>query len=162
MNYQERQKVNDKKYKGIQLITSIRLPPEDIIKAEGVKYLKQLGYPSDLNECLSEILENLHKMKGLRYCTHDMSKHEIFRLEDDESSMIQISSKGKIIITVRSPDSFIRIYRMLLKALWLSGYSSDVLGPMRVKIFRIEEYEVKSLEGIKSLFRHQAMVGVRK
>jgi hypothetical protein len=61
-----------------------------------------------------------------------------------------------------SPNSFIRIYRMLLKALWLSNYSSDVLGPMRVKISRIEKYEVKSLEGIKSLFRHQAMVGVRK
>ena len=162
MNYQERPRVNGKKYKGIQVSTSIRLHPEDLIKAVGVKHLRELGYPSDLKECLRDILGNLRKMKGLTYCTHDTSKHEIFRLEGDESSMIQISSRGTIIITARSPDSLIRIHRMLLEALWLSGYSSDVLGPMRAKISRIEKYEVKSPEDIKSLFRHQAIVGVRK
>jgi hypothetical protein len=162
MNYWERLRVNGEKYKGIQVSTSIRLPPEDLIKAVGAKHLRELGYPSDLKECLRDILENLHRMKGLKYCTHDASKHEIFRLEGDESSMIQISSRGTIIITARSPDSLIRIHRMLLEALWLSGYSSDVLEPMRAKISRIEKYEVRSPEDIKSLFRYQAIVGVRK
>jgi len=150
------------KPKKLQLITSIRRPPDNVVKAVGAEWLGERGYPVRVEECIRSIVEELRKMDGLRDCTHNDSKHIVFRLRDDPGSMIQISSGGKIIITAGSPDSLMRIHRMLLEALWLSGYSSDILEPFKAMTYRVEEHEVGSLEDVESLFRHQAIVGARR
>ena len=150
------------KPKKLQFITSIYRPPDNMVKAVGAEWLRERGYPAIIEECIQDLIGKLRNMDGLRDCTHNDSKHIVFRLEDDPDSMIQISSGGKIIITAGSPDSFMRIHRMLLEALWLSDYSSDILEPIKAMTYRVEEHKVKSLEDVESLFRHQAIVGARK
>ena len=148
--------------KKLQFVTSICQLPDNMVKAIGAKWLRERGYPTTIGECIRDLVEELQNMDGLKDCTHNGSKHIVFRLEDDPDSMIQISSRGKIIITAGSPEAWWRIYRMLLKALWLNSYSSDVLESIKTKIYRVEEYKVKSLEDVESLFRHQAIVGARR
>jgi len=145
--------------KKLQFTTSIRLPPENIIKAVGVKFLKERGYPANLGECIQNILERLRDMDGLRYCSGESSKLECFRLEDDPESMIQISSKGKIIMTVGSPNSYRRLHRMLLEAIMLNGYSTDILNPIEATVYKVEKYEVRSLRDVESLLIHQMICG---
>jgi len=150
------------KLKKVQFVTSICQLPNNVVRAIGAERLRERGYPAEIGECIRDLVEELRNMDGLRDCTHSGSKHTVFRLEDDPGSMIQISSRGKIIITAGSPDSFMKIHRMLLEALWLSGYSSDVLETIKAKVYKVEEYEVKSLEDVESLFRHQTIVGARR
>jgi len=148
--------------KKLQFVTSICQLPDNMVKAEEAKWLRERGYPTTIGECIRDLVEELQNMDGLKDCTHNGSKHIVFRLEDDPDSMIQISSRGKIIITAGSPEAWWRIYRMLLEALWLSGYSSGILGPIKVKVYRVEEYKVKSLKDVKSLFIYQAIMGARR
>jgi len=148
--------------KKLQFVTSICWLSDNTVEAEEAKWLRERGYPTTIGECIRDLVEELQNMDGLKDCTHNGSKHIVFRLEDDPDSMIQISSRGKIIITAGSPDSFTRIHRMLLEALWLNGYSSDVLESIKTKVYRVEEYEVKNLKDVKSLFIYQAIMGARR
>jgi len=150
------------KLKKVQITTCIRTPEESLIEAVGREVLEERGYPCSIGECLERILATLRNDDRLTYTSHDTSKHEVFRLRDDPATMIQISNKGKIIITLGSPESFSKVVKILYNAVWFNGYSSWILEPFKAKIYRVEEYSVESLRDIESLFIHQTIVGARK
>ncbi len=129
-----------KKLKKIQVTTSIRLPPEAV----------------------KNIIDKLDERDDLIHYDYEAKKHETFKLKDDPDSMLQISSRGKIIITVKSPSSYEKLHKALSYAIQMNGYSPHILKPMKAKLYRVEEYEVKSLRDIDSLILAQTILGSRK
>ncbi|MEM3884382.1 MAG: hypothetical protein QXF74_04630 [Nitrososphaerota archaeon] len=111
---------------------------------------------------LAKIIGNLERTEGLRYCSTDAKKMETFRLAEYPDSMLQISSKGAIIMTVDYPEAFWILYKILLNAIWFTGESHHVLTPLTARIYRVEKYPVKSREDVISLLMHQTIVGAKK
>ena len=127
-------------FKKIQVICQIELGPED----------------------LKKVLDKLREDEGLVYCSHDVSKLEVFRLKEDPRQMLQISSRGKVVMTVESPEGYRKMNRALYEAIWDSGFSSYVLSDFKAKIYRVEEYNVNRFEDVRSLLIAQTILGVRR
>jgi hypothetical protein len=112
-------------------------------------------------EVVNAIIEKLREDPELISLENDSSKLASFKLREDPSSMIQVSSDGAIVFTVASPSSYQKLYRRLLEAIWSCGLGGDILEPLRARIYRVEEYPVRSSDDIRSLIGAQTILGAR-
>ena len=111
---------------------------------------------------LAKVLDKLRDDEKLKYCNHGASKLEVFRLREDPRQMLQISSQGRIIMTIGSPEGYKKMIMALLDAIWNSGFSSYVLSDHKVKIYRVEEYKVNGFDDVRSLLLAQTILGARR
>jgi hypothetical protein len=112
-------------------------------------------------EVISAIIEKLREDPELISLENDSSKVPSFKLREDSDSMIQVSSKGRVILTIASPSSFKRLDLKLRNAIWSLGLSTRILEPLRARIYRVEEYPLKSSDDVVSLIGAQTILGAR-
>jgi hypothetical protein len=112
-------------------------------------------------EVISAIIEKLREDPDLISLENDSSKLASFKLREDSDSMIQVSSNGRVVFTIASPLSFKRLKFKLLNAIWSLGLSTDILEPLRARIYRVEEYPLKSSDEVMSLIIAQTILGAR-
>lgn len=114
--------------------------------------------PEELKTIIDQLIEN----DELIYCSHGSSRLEVFKLKENSESMMQISSKGKVIITTKSPKDYKKLIHALYNAVWFAGFSSYVIASYKVKIYRVEEYKVQDTDDVASLLLAQTILGTKK
>ena len=112
-------------------------------------------------EEIVRLIERLHEDPELMPLASDVSKVPSFALRGDPGSIIQVSPKGKVILTAASASSFGRLRLRLIKAIIGIGLPLWCLEQFEAEIHRIERYEVKSIKDVDGLILAQTILGTR-
>jgi hypothetical protein len=150
-----------KEFASIQITSGVKAWEEIAIVQQISQHTLQGPRFRSREEVINAIIEKLREDPELISLENDSSKLPSFKLREDPSSMIQVSSKGAITFTIASPLSFKKLYRRLLEAIWSCGLTGDILKPLRARICGVEEYPVRSSDDVRSLIMAQTVMGAK-
>jgi hypothetical protein len=112
-------------------------------------------------EVISAIIEKLREDSELISLENDSSKVPSFKCKWDPDSRLQVSSKGRVILTIANPLSFIILDLKLQLAIKSVGLSTSILEEYWAPLYRVERYPVRSFWDVVSLIGAQTILGAR-